>query len=676
MFGRFIALFAVLGFVLCLGACEKVRPERLPGETDIVVTSVTIQAPGDEKLEVEHEELFMLLGLRPGNALITNRYYNEFRLAEDRRRLVAWWQTHGHFDVVVDEPKVDFAPDKESVAVTWTVHEGVPYRIGSVAIEDAPAEYESRLRREIPFQVGDDEIDLEAFRMARHEMAWYLQRQGFGHATVYSRAYVDRKTKLVHWVYFVDTGPKTKVGKITVEGANKIPEEKILYRGGATPGDPYSLELKERIEEDLLDSGAFASVVVKPLNADVERVLPGVRPDTGGELKPEQVDEQGNLVPRKLPEDIDFRLVVVEAPSVDLELRAGAEADPTRADAYGGASLWLRNFFAPYHHLVLEGRLGYGWLWGGEDNESSGAYGEALIRTIHAGLIGRLVDARLSGRFRDVLYPGSRMRELSAGPGLRAKLARHFYFDLDALFRYEKDVGLGPFTQATRDAYALPDTDTSKGGELDLSLILDERNDHIEPMKGYFFALRSALSPEGSLGTHRYAFVGPDARVFLPLGESTSLALRSSWGFVLGEGAEGVPLGPRLFGGGAFGMRGFGRDRLSPAAPCAGGPASCSADGTELVGGLSLMESQAELRFLPFRKQTGLAGFVDAGAAGPRHDPFSDGISLALGVGPRVRLWYVPIALDFSYRFVRESETQSAKPFDPYLVFLRIGEAF
>ncbi|MFO0568627.1 MAG: BamA/TamA family outer membrane protein [Polyangiaceae bacterium] len=157
------------------------------------------------------------------------------------------------------------------------------------------------------------------------------------------------------------------------------------------------------------------------------------------------------------------------------------------------------------------------------------------------------------------------------------------------------------------------------------------------------------------------------------MSENASLALRSSWGFVLGATSDGIPPGMRLFGGGAFGMRGYGRDRLSPRAPC--DPAANGCD-DELTGALGLMESQAELRFLPFRKTFGFAGFVDAGAAGAQENPFDDGVSVAAGVGPRLRLWYIPIALDFSYRILRENQLENGKPFDPYFVFVRIGESF
>lgn len=662
---------SLLVFAL-LVACHHERPERLPGETDITVSKVTLASASSDPLALHYSELFMLLGLRPGSLLITHRYYNDFRLAEDRRRVASFWQSYGYFDVEVNEPLLDWAKDEKSVAVTWKVKEGVPYTIASVDLKHAPPEYEAKLRSLIPFHVGS-RIDLEKFRMGRHEMAWHLQRQGFGHAGVFSRAYVDRDKKVVHWVYFVDQGPKTRIGKVTVEGNHKIPVEKILSRADVRPDDPYSLELKESIERDLLDTGSFASVVVKPTNAQIERVLPGERPDPGGVLTDDQVDAQGNIVPRKLEDHIDFRLVVVEAPSRQLRLRAGAEADPTRGDVYGGGSLYLRNLFGAYQHLVLEGRVGYGVLWSGDDDESSGAYGEALVRTVHGGLFGRMVDGRLSGRFRDRLYPGFRTRELAAGPGVHTRFGKDVFFELDALYRFEKDVGYGPFTAATRDARDLPEKDTSKGGELELSLIWDARNDRVEPTSGHFFGLTSAWSPGGSVSENRSLLLAPDVRLFLPVSENASLALRSSWGFVLGATSDGIPPGMRLFGGGAFGMRGYGRDRLSPRAPC--DPAANGCD-DELTGALGLMESQAELRFLPFRKTFGFAGFVDAGAAGAQENPFDDGVSVAAGVGPRLRLWYIPIALDFSYRILRENQLENGKPFDPYFVFVRIGESF
>ena len=93
-----------------------------------------------------------------------------------------------------------------------------------------------------------------------------------------------------------------------------------------------------------------------------------------------------------------------------------------------------------------------------------------------------------------------------------------------------------------------------------------------------------------------------------------------------------------------------------------------------LVGGRSLVEASAELRLLPWRKQYGVVGFVDAGGAGAELDPFADGVSMAAGFGARVRLWYVPLSLDLAYRIVDRDDVDAA--WDRILAFVRVGEAF
>jgi outer membrane translocation and assembly module TamA len=120
-------------------------------------------------------------------------------------------------------------------------------------------------------------------------------------------------------------------------------------------------------------------------------------------------------------------------------------------------------------------------------------------------------------------------------------------------------------------------------------------------------------------------------------------------------------------------MRGFGRDRLSPAACIDSMDGMCE---EALVGGMSLFEGSLEARYLPFRKQIGLAAFTDIGGAGSQANPFATGVSTAFGVGGRLRTWYVPISIDLSYRLLEESELTSPDTLDPYLVFFRIGEAF
>lgn len=652
---------------------------KVPGETDIRIESLTIQGPGGQDLSIDYADLIPRLGLRVKTLIMTDRYYSDFRVAEDQRRLTAFWETHGYFDVVVDHAAVVIDEKAKTANLTWTIHEGERYAIGDVVLKNARPEHEAELRDIITFKEGDTEPNLETYRKLRHDMGDWLRREGYGHAMIYSRSYVDKKKKVVHWYYFVDTGPKTYVRSIVVDGNHKIPADMIIERTGIEPGDEFNLDMKDKAELDLLDTGAFTSAFIRS-GTDVKFIVPGTAPDTGGVLRDEQVDADGNLVPRELSPGLDLIVHVVEAPSVQVRVRGGFEVDPNRVDTSLGSRFWFRNLFGPQHHLTLEGRIGFGAIYRGADDDPSGLYGEALARTEHPGTFGRLGDLRLTARFRDELFPGFHLREVTGGPGIRTAITSHLFFDTDVFFRYGKQIDFGPFDAAERAEFALPEDDESLGGELASSIIWDERDNPVETLRGHLLALRGVFAPGEALNTHRYLVVSPDARGFLPLTDSISLAARGQAGWVFLDGDDGVPLGPRLFGGGAFGMRGYGRHQLSPRVfDCVvvpGGPTPSPYCKNEVVGGLSLVEASLEARLLPYLKPYGVVVFADFGGAGAELNPFESGLSAAVGLGLRLRIWYLPIALDGAYRVVTEGETDPPDHLDPILLFFRVGEAF
>ena len=672
-------VLALLASLVLLGC--PTRPTKVPGETDIAVSSVTIEGPEGADLPIETGELVGRLGMRAATLTLTPRYFSDFRVAEDRRRIAAFFQTFGYFDVAVDEPVLSFAQqdDEQTVDIRWVVHPGERYRIGKVELEPAPEAYDDTLRGMIPFEPGETEVDLEAFRKVRIEMADLLRREGFSHANVYSRAFVDRAERLIHWYYYVDAGPLTHVGTIKVEGAVKVPPELVIERTGLAPGEPIGLERRERAEFDLLDTGAYNSTFIRA-NTDTKFIVPGTAPDSGGELRDEQISPDGKLIPRKnLPEALDVTIHVVEAPSEQIRLRAGAELDPERVDTNLATRLWFRNLFGPLHHLVVEGLIGYGWLWNTDTRDATaGLYGEALLRTLHPGTIGRLGDVRMTARYRYELYPGYHLGELTVGPGVRTTFARGAFWDADLYFRLGQQVGFGPFDEQTRANLSLASDELSIGPELSSSIVWDRRDNQVEPMKGHLLSLRAVFGPGPPIGTHRYLELLPEARGFVPLTEALSLALRASGGWTLLAGDEGVPLGLRLFGGGAFGFRGYGRQFLSPTAAMCQSPPPEGQDRCveHPVGGLSLVESSVELRLLPPLKPYGAVAFVDFGGAGPGLNPFELGPSLAAGLGFRLRLWYLPLDFDVSYRILGHGQVEPPDSIDTYGFFLRIGEAF
>ena len=248
-----VARTTILVVVAMAGACHKTPPPAVPGHTDIAIASVAIEARAGEQLTISVAPLFENLGLRAKTLTRPERSFNEFRLAEDRRRIAAYFQGYGHFDVEVDEPELVYSDGGKRVAVTWHVHEGVRYTLSAVELIGVPAEHDATLRAMIKFSPGDP-LDMDTFRPLRRDLAERLQDEGYGHARGYSRTFVDQEKKTVAWFFYIDAGPKTHIGSVNVEGNNKVPAEVILERAGLAPGRDYSTAEKRRAELALLDA--------------------------------------------------------------------------------------------------------------------------------------------------------------------------------------------------------------------------------------------------------------------------------------------------------------------------------------------------------------------------------------------------------------------------------------
>lgn len=669
--GRALAL--LFGLLLTLVSACKDRPPKVPGESDIRVAEVTIESAAPQSdLALEHGALFDRLGERPGSLINPDRMWSPFREAEDRRRIEAFWQQYGYFDVEVANAVTTFDSEDGPARVTFKVRENGRYKVASVHLQAAPPEEQTTLEAMIPFKKGDSDIDLERFRKTRIDMAELLRRRAFGHANVYSRFYVDKTAKTIDVYLFVDAGPKTTIGSVRVDGAVKIPEADVVRRSGLSVGEPYTEDLRDRVVRDLMDSGAYSAAYVR-VDTDTKFIAPGTAPDTGGELRDEQVDEQGNLIPRSLPSAVNLTVHVVEAPSQTIRLRAAFEIDPSRADTSLTATLWLRNLLGPMHHLLLEGRVGYGWLFNENADDRSGLFGEGLIRTIHPGVFGRLGDLRATIRYQGSLYPSAYLHRATTGPGVRTTFLKGLFLDIDLLAFVEKTEGFGPFLAEELDRFALAADDLAVGPEIDSSFVWDGRDDPIEPMRGGLIVIGSRINPLAAEGAanHPFVNVGTDLRGFIPLTRSISIALRGSGEWSLLDEGDGIPLGERLFGGGNYGFRGFGARLLSPVV------FRCLQDFCKdvQVGGRSLVESSLELRFLPPLKQFGVIAFGDLGGASEDLNPFAHGPSVAAGLGARLRIWYLPAAVDLAYRILHEGDVQGIEE-RPIQVFFRIGEAF
>jgi outer membrane protein assembly factor BamA len=663
------SLSLLLLLVAASSGCSPFVKPALPGESDRLVTSVDFE--GD--LHIDPAPLKLLLAVRADAGLIPGQPYNPWRLAEDRRRIAAYWQNFGFFDVVVDKAEVDADKGDRAVAVTWKVHEGPRYPLRSVDLEGAPDAFREALEDKIHFGPGTP-LDLHTFRVTRHALADVLREAGHLRCEVYSRAFVDKAAKDVRWVFYVDPGPRTVAGTVAVAGNRSISERSLRERVGIAPGDSIDLWTLRKRELDLMDLGAFATArIFAATGTEFESgAVPWeswVPPDTGGVLKIEQIDEAGRFVPRALAPEVDLRIEVVEAPSTQGQVRLGVNMDLERVDPYVGTRLTLRNALGELHHVVMEGEVGYGVRWRGDVDEPLGLYGSGKLGWYRPMALGRTGDLRLVASFDEALYAGYHWRTAALGLGLRTLIDTGLFFDLEPRLRWDAAVGLGAVAPAFAADADIAASEATLAGEVRASVVWDTRNDAVEALSGHLVEAHVELAP---VGDRTWLSGGVDLRYFLPFSSDLGLGLRGSAAWVKSLSGEGVPVGARLFGGGAFGMRGFGARRLSLYGEACEGDVCRSLP----LGASSLVEASLELRWLPYRKQVGAIAFVDLGGVGRAMNPLSDAVEVAVGAGLRVRLWHFPIGLDVAWRPTDDAMFATEDSLDQVLVFLRLGEAF
>lgn len=137
------------------------------------------------------------------------------------------------------------------------------------------------------------------------------------------------------------------------------------------------------------------------------------------------------------------------------------------------------------------------------------------------------------------------------------------------------------------------------------------------------------------------------------------LALRGRVGSLIGAGTGNTPASKRFYAGGGGSIRGFGYQEASP-----------TVDG-DPVGGRSLVETSAELRFR-VSESTGGAVFVDGGGAYDSTYPdFKEGFYVGAGAGFRYFTDFGPIRADVAVPVNHRDKASSAFQF-----YISIGQAF
>jgi len=315
------------------------------------------------------------------------------RLAEDqdggevsrlRRRAydatVSALETQGYYT-----PKVTLEVGEDIGGETWdiTIRPGELTAVDDVSLnfkgQIAQPEFTGRvqaLKQDWPLDKGMPFIN-ESWRNAKADLLDNVSRKDFYFARLSNtQATVDAENAKADLFVEVDSGPRVRMGEVTLVGLKRVPASLIHRYVQYTPGDPYDQDLLDEWQQALQSTGFFRGAFVT-LNRDesAQKVLPNGEVELP--MRVQVSEAPARRVTTSLGVDSDhglrveglYRQNVVFGQPVWVETGAGIDKDRQRAflDVYlpPTRSGYKDSVGILYEHSDIEGldnrRVGLGW---------------------------------------------------------------------------------------------------------------------------------------------------------------------------------------------------------------------------------------------------------------------------------------------------------------------------
>ncbi len=516
------SVFAIMA--LALGCYSVPSGRQAVSSVDIDGTSALSSGRVKEKIATAPSPKF--LGLWRG-LFFDYTYYDQSVVQRDAARIERFYQAKGYYDVRVRAVRV-IPKDQELVRVQFVVEEGSPVLVQSARLEGLEGlafEDMGVAAAAVQFRPGD-RWDEDEHEDTKRRIVAELSERGYAWAEVEGRVEINVLTRQANAVYVVNSGPKFKLGTITVTGLGKsLPEAPVRRALDLRPNQDFSTSDLESAKIALVDLGVFSSVdITWTQRPRAESAAPPLRkgPD-GTPLMDIEVHVEPTL------------LHVVKG-------GVGGEFDVIRTDVHGVVGWEALNFLGGLRKLSLTAKPGlvlYPNIFQNFKKPSDFLPELRVFAELRQpGFLEARTSAVVRGEFSiyPVLLPVNDTdsnseqvilgyRELKGSVGLERSLFGNHLF-LGTFFHFQRH---DPF------AY-VGDTllDDVQLRYVELQANINFRDDAIHPHKGAFLGTNLQLAD--FWGDIKDIKVQPDLRVYVPISQSVTFALRGSVGFLFPGG--------------------------------------------------------------------------------------------------------------------------------------------
>lgn len=492
--------------------------------------------------------------------------YNPDRLKYDAELLRRFYLANGYVDFEVKNATGELSPDRKSFYVTFTMNEGIRYRLGKVDIRSSLRHVPAKSLRKYVELFAHQWYDGKAVQDNATDMEEILQSQGHPFAMVRPEIARNPEKHTVNLLFDVSEGPRRYIERIDVNG-NTITQDNVVRRQlPFAEGDPYTPSYKKYAKQSLEDLGFFKSV---------------------------SLDESAGSAQDRT----NVAVNVTEKPTGEFSLGGGYSTD---VGVLGNIGLKQHNLLGTGIDAGLSGTMSM-WQKQADFSVTNPAF---LDRNLVAGfdLFGIQNKYQTYQNYSESRY----------GLTLRMGYAYNRYLSQSWSYSLIRR-GVGN-TWDESSWYVLDQKGHSTLSQLSTNLVYDTRDNHMVPHSGYMISLGGDFAGLG--GNERYLRGKVNAAYYIPLdnlmnSHEWTVSFRAGMGYMTDWGGGRHDIIDNFYLGGNN-LRGFLDGGAGPRSVGYYGHSS-----EDLIGGRFMYTASAQVNFpIPFLSDMGVKGraFVDSGS--------------------------------------------------------------
>lgn len=471
----------------------------------------------------------------------TDKYSRE-KLEGDMERIRSFYLDRGYLEMTLEPPQVTISPDRKDIYITYTVHEGEPYKVRSVKLAGNLLGLDKQIEALVQVKAGETFSAAKTNDSAK-AITDYLGELGYAFANVNPNPQLDRAKHEADLTFYVDPSRRVYVRRIQI-GGNTRTRDEVIRR-----------EMRQE-EAAWYDAGD-----IKMSRDRVDRL--GYFNDVNVKTDP---------VPGS-PDQVDVNVDVKEKPTGMVNLgvgygstdRAIFSAGISEDNVFGsGTNLTLQLNTSKTNRAVVLSHTDPYWTKDGISRTTSLYYRQTRP----------FIDN--DGEYR--------VDTMGLGMNFGVPISEYDRIILGAAFGRNR-VHLDSNSPLAYQEYVDQYGDTTNSILLTTGWNKDTRDSALAPTKGYFTKLQANVSTMDL----KYTMLSAQQQYYLPLGRSYTLALNGMMDWGQAYGGKDFPVIKNVYAGGIGSVRGYEGASLGPRDTLTG----------DFLGGARRIVANAQL-YLPF----------------------------------------------------------------------------